>query len=151
MRKNILLSFFILFLVIFVFWALSNNKNKKDLEEEQVSQQEQTMQELQMEIMQMGSGVRETKNGDVLIVHYTGTLQDGTKFDSSLDRSTPFEFTLGAGNVIKGWDNGLFGMKVGEKRKLIIPPRLAYGSASPSPLIPADSTLIFEVELLEIK
>lgn len=83
----------------------------------------------------------EAKDGDKLSVHYTGWLEDGTKFDSSLDRGEPFEFVLGAGQVIKGWDQGLLGMKIGEKRKLIIPPELAY----------KDKTLIFEVELLEIK
>ena len=145
MKKNILLTFFILFLVIFFFWIISNDKK---LEEN--SNQKTTMQELQMEIIQTGEG-RETKKGDTLSVHYTGTLTDGTKFDSSLDRGAPFEFTLGAGNVIKGWDEGLLEMRVGEKRKLIIPSHLAYGNQSPSPKIPANSTLIFEVELLEIK
>ncbi|KAK9471027.1 peptidylprolyl isomerase [Dipodascopsis tothii] len=92
---------------------------------------------------------RVSKNGDRLIIHYTGTLKDGTKFDSSLDRRKPFEFVLGQGQVIQGWDRGLLGMCVGEKRKLTIPPNMGYGSRPVGP-IPADSTLVFTAELLGI-
>lgn len=97
-----------------------------------------------------GSGaVAET--GNKVSVHYTGWLTDGSKFDSSLDRSAPFEFTLGAGMVISGWDNGVPGMKVGGKRKLTIPPRLGYGEkGAAGGTIPPNATLIFEIELLEI-
>ncbi|KAK3251158.1 Peptidyl-prolyl cis-trans isomerase fpr2 [Cymbomonas tetramitiformis] len=91
-----------------------------------------------------------TKRGDKLTMHYTGTLADGTKFDSSLDRKRPFDFTLGSGQVIKGWDQGLEGMCVGEKRKLIIPSHLGYGDAGAGGVIPPKATLTFEVELLRI-
>ncbi len=89
------------------------------------------------------------KKGDTLLMNYKGTLLDGTIFDQSYGRG-PFEFKLGAGQVIEGWDKGIVGMKVGGKRKLVIPAKMAYGDRSPSPDIPANSTLVFEVELLEV-
>lgn len=105
--------------------------------------------ELQIEDIVVGSG-EEVKNGDLATVHYSGVLMDGTKFDSSYDRGEPFQFVLGLGQVIKGWDLGVAGMKIGGKRKLTIPPELGYGSQAVG-LIPANSTLIFEVELLAIQ
>lgn len=93
---------------------------------------------------------REAKKGDTVVVHYTGTLKDGTKFDSSRDQNKPFEFKLGEGEVIKGWDEGVVGMKVGGQRKLVVPPELGYGKKGRG-AIPPDAELTFEVELLDIK
>ncbi|MDP2860390.1 MAG: FKBP-type peptidyl-prolyl cis-trans isomerase [bacterium] len=99
--------------------------------------------------MKEGQG-QEAKNGDTVFVHYTGWLLDGTKFDSSVDRGTPFSFILGAGQVIKGWDVGVLGMKPGEKRKLTIPANLGYGEmGTPGGPIPPNATLVFEVEFIK--
>ena len=96
-----------------------------------------------------GTGAEATK-GQQVSVHYTGWLTDGTKFDSSKDRGDPFVFSLGAGRVIKGWDEGVQGMKVGGKRKLTIPPDLGYGARGAGGVIPPNATLVFEVELLSV-
>ena len=105
---------------------------------------------LKMEDLKVGGGA-EAIAGKTVSVHYTGWLLDGTKFDSSVDRGTPFEFLLGAGQVIAGWDQGVAGMKVGGQRRLTIPYDLAYGEAGYPPVIPPKSVLVFEVELLAVK
>ena len=101
------------------------------------------------EELTVGTGA-EAARGNQVTVHYTGWLTDGTKFDSSKDRSDPFEFHLGAGQVIAGWDEGVTGMKVGGSRKLTIPPELGYGARGAGGVIPANATLVFEVELLGV-
>jgi len=105
---------------------------------------------LKYQVLKVGKGPV-AKAGQTVSVHYTGWLTNGKKFDSSVDRNQPFEFTLGAGQVIRGWDEGVAGMKVGEKRKLTIPSDLGYGSAGAGGVIPPNATLVFDVELLGVK
>jgi len=105
---------------------------------------------LQYQEIEVGTGATPQK-GQTVVVHYTGTLADGKKFDSSVDRGQPFKFTLGIGQVIKGWDEGLSTMQVGGKRKLIIPAHLGYGPQAVGNIIPPNSTLHFDVELLGIE
>jgi FKBP-type peptidyl-prolyl cis-trans isomerase len=107
-------------------------------------------QELKIEDLTVGTG-EEAKTGNKVTVNYLGTLLDGTKFDSSYDRKQPFAFNLGQGEVIAGWDRGVVGMKVGGKRKLTIPSDLAYGESGSGDVIPPNSTLVFEVELLKVE
>ena len=99
---------------------------------------------------QVGTGA-EAQAGKTAVVHYTGWLMDGTKFDSSVDRGEPFRFVIGMGQVIAGWDEGVAGMKVGGKRVLIVPPELGYGARGAGGVIPPNATLKFEVELLDVK
>ena len=121
-----------------------------DEREKKVSDMSTPVTSLQIEDTKIGSGA-EAQPGQMVSVHYTGTLMDGTKFDSSRDRNEPFEFRLGAGNVIPGWDQGVKGMKVGGTRKLTIPPSLAYGSRGYSPVIPPNAALKFDIELLGVR
>lgn len=132
----------LIIIILFVgfYYINSNNSTEATMTEE--------VTELQIEDIELGTG-QEAQAGNVLSVHYTGTLLDGTKFDSSVDRGQPFQFQLGAEQVIQGWEQGFAGMKVGGTRRLVIPPNLAYGTVE-RPGLPANSTLIFEVQLLEI-
>jgi FKBP-type peptidyl-prolyl cis-trans isomerase FkpA len=97
----------------------------------------------------VGTGA-EAAVGQQITVHYVGTLTNGSKFDASRDHGEPFSFRLGAGQVIKGWDEGVQGMKIGGKRKLVVPPEMGYGARGYPPVIPANATLVFEVELLGV-
>ncbi len=126
---------------------------KDDGQGEPVTIDNKTMSnDLNIEKLVEGTGTQVTKRGDTITVNYTGTLMDGTKFDSSLNPGrTPFSFMVGGGQVIKGWDQGLLDMKVGEQRKLTIPSSLGYGASGAGSSIPPNATLIFDVELLSIK
>jgi FKBP-type peptidyl-prolyl cis-trans isomerase len=129
-----------------VIWIVSTSQADDKKEEKVIT----TKSGLKYIELKEGTGDA-AKAGDTVQVHYTGWLKDGTKFDSSLDRKEPFEFPLGKGRVIKGWDEGVAGMKPGGKRKLIIPPELGYGKRGAGNKIPPDAELTFEVELLKIK
>lgn len=127
-----------------------------DSQNSKLTNQKMNKQGVQIEVLKEGTGAMaksglSAQAGDKVSVHYVGVLENGTKFDSSVDRGTPFEFTLGAGQVIPGWDIGVEGMKIGEVRKLTIPSNLAYGSRGAGSAIPPNAILIFEVELLGIK
>jgi FKBP-type peptidyl-prolyl cis-trans isomerase len=127
-------------------WFFYGRDKKQDI----IINEKKTMG-LGIEVMSQGSGERKTKNGDSLVVNYTGRLADGTKFDSSLDRGVPFEFRIGDGKVIAGWEKGLLDMKVGEKRVLTVPAEMGYGTRGAGGIIPPNASLIFDVELVEIK
>ncbi|KKS11077.1 MAG: Peptidyl-prolyl cis-trans isomerase [Parcubacteria group bacterium GW2011_GWB1_41_5] len=151
MKTTKIIVFLIIVLILIVaglvyYFDFYQKKNMK--EENKITNQ--TADRLKIEILEKGNGAA-AKNGDTIVVHYIGTLENGTKFDSSLDRGRPFSFVLGAGQVIAGWEQGILGMRIGEKRKLTIAPELAYGEAGAGNAIPPNATLIFEINLLEIK
>ena len=127
---------------------LANQANLSNENQNQQTTINYNIQGMKIEILQQGTG-EGSKVGDNISVNYTGTLLDGTKFDSSIGRE-PFEYTLGQNRVIQGWELGLLNMKVGEKRKLTIPPELGYGTQGAGGVIPPNATLIFEVEMLNI-
>lgn len=157
MKKNyILFAIIIIIAIVGYFSFLFFNKPARIKSEQDNNQADQSpavnndIKNMKIEVLKEGTGT-EAKNGDYVTVHYVGTFENGEKFDSSVDRGVPFPFTLGAGQVIKGWDLGVLNMKVGEKRRLTIPSDLAYGdSGSFDGAIPPKATLIFEVELLKI-
>jgi FKBP-type peptidyl-prolyl cis-trans isomerase len=166
MKKNIIIVLVIVLIVIVagaIYFSLpKTNKNMTDTtnqtpqEQQNSSDQNATnfdIQGMKVEVLKEGTG-EGAKVGDNINVNYTGMLTDGIKFDSSVDPSfghvAPFPYTLGQNRVIKGWELGLLGMRVGEERRLTIPADLAYGAQSPSPLIPANSTLVFEVTMVGI-
>lgn len=162
MRKKVLIVL-VAAMVVVAGIALSRSRivnapkeeNKINVSDASQTKNNQTNEKKSMELgiktTQEGTGDRVVKAGDTISVHYTGKLEDGTKFDSSVDRGTPFSFTIGVGQVIKGWDQGLLGAKVGEKRTLTIPSELGYGSRGAGASIPPNATLIFDVEVISIK
>ncbi|MCL5011181.1 MAG: FKBP-type peptidyl-prolyl cis-trans isomerase [Patescibacteria group bacterium] len=164
MQKNYLILLIILAVIVAaaLVWQIAfqkplpqpssvEQKSQNQEEEAAVNSVKTNESGLKTEIIKPGSG-RAAQNGDTVEVNYTGYLENGTKFDSSIDRGEPYSFVLGEGRVIMGWDLGILGMKIGEKRKLTIPPDLAYGQAGAgNGAIPPNSVLIFEVELLNIK
>lgn len=136
-------------LIIFGYFLFNFDAGKTPRTGEKSTVSKETTQALKTEDTLVGTGSA-VKSGDTVVMHYTGKLTDGVKFDSSLDRNEPFETQIGVGQVIKGWDEGIIGMKVGGKRKLTIPPEMGYGDQQVG-TIPPNSTLFFDVELLEIK
>ena len=148
MKKPILIGAVVVFgLVVLVLVSSTTSNTDKTGATGKVHT---TSSGLKYEDLKVGSGPA-AKKGDIVEVHYTGWLKDGKKFDSSRDRGQPFRFVLGQGQVIKGWDEGVVGMKVGGKRKLIIPPELGYGARGAGNVIPPNAELTFEVELLGIE
>ncbi len=137
---------------MFALWCLASFAfSGESLSEERAGGAPMTTESgLQYVDLVKGTG-RQADSGNTATVHYTGWLANGTKFDSSLDRKEPFSFEVGGGQVIKGWDEGVKGMKVGGKRKLIIPPHLGYGLRGAGRIVPPNATLTFEVELLEVR
>ncbi|XP_049833875.1 peptidyl-prolyl cis-trans isomerase FKBP2 [Schistocerca gregaria] len=139
MKCNVVLVVLVLICSAVVSGAEKSNENQ------------QTKKKLQIGVKKRPDKCEyKSKKGDFLHVHYKGSLEDGNEFDSSYGRGQPLTFTLGSGQVIRGWDKGLIGMCEGEKRKLVIPPELGYGASGSPPKIPKHATLIFEVELVKI-
>ena len=168
-KKNwiyVIIALIIILLAVFMF---SNKTNTVAIDDNQIAQVKDSTQVVESTSTNIDSEIKKTnintkkmdtekvsKPGDTLTVNYVGTLEDGTKFDSSLDRGTPFKFIVGVGQVIKGWDEGMLGMKVGEKKHLVIPGEKAYGANGVPDykggfLIPPNATLIFDVEVLNIE
>lgn len=138
------------FMFVIMMLSLSFTISASSKEDKKMSETQKTDSGLQYIVIEEGTGDRAVA-GKKIKVHYTGKLEDGTEFDSSVKRGQPIEFILGVGQVIKGWDEGIALMKVGGKSQLIIPPELGYGAAGAGNVIPPNSVLIFDVELVEVE
>jgi len=156
MNKKVIIVLAIIVLILIaggIYFLISQPAQQPSQNQNQQTSASYDIQGMKVEILKEGTG-EEAKAGDNIVVNYVGTLLDGTKFDSSVDPSfnhvEPFPYTLGQNQVIQGWELGILGMKVGEKRKLTIPPELAYGAAGRPPVIPQNATLIFEIDMLAI-
>lgn len=157
-KKVIIIGIAVLIAVGIIYTAFSTNKDiNMNQQPDQIttptisaSQNASPSAQLKIEDLKVGTGSA-VKSGDTIKINYIGTLLDGTKFDSSYDRSEPFQTQIGVGRVIKGWDEGVIGMKVGGKRRLTIPPDLGYGTQGAGSVIPPNAILVFDLELLEIK
>jgi FKBP-type peptidyl-prolyl cis-trans isomerase len=154
-KSIVILVIIVILIAVAIYFLVRPESSVSQNQPQSQDQNQQTptsydIQGMKVEILTQGSG-NAAKSGDTVTVNYVGTLQNGTKFDSSIDRGQPFEFTLGQNGVIQGWELGVAGMKVGEKRKLTIPPELGYGSQGAGGIIPPNATLIFEIDLLGIK
>lgn len=146
-NRRLMIGFSLVVVLGLIGWIIYSNLSKDTNVNDSFTT---TSSGLQIQDVIIGDGSI-VQPGNTVSVHYTGWLEDGTKFDSSIDRGEPFEFLLGAGRVIKGWDEGVVGMRVGGKRILIIPPELGYGDIGSGSTIPPGATLKFEVELLAVK
>lgn len=150
-KKAIYMGVGLLIVIVGFFLLRSKNATPQETKPSIINQTNMATDsaKLIIEDIKVGDG-QEVKSGDTVVMHYKGTLTDGTKFDSSYDRNEPFTTKIGVGQVIKGWDQGVPGMKIGGKRKLTIPSDLGYGERGAGAVIPPNATLVFEVELLEI-
>lgn len=151
MNRNLIIGLVIIVIIVVagvIYFSLPKANIAPATSTASVSSTNQN-QNLKVEILQQGTG-EGAKSGDYVTVNYVGTLADGTKFDSSIDRGQPFSLTLGQNSVIRGWELGLIGMKAGEKRKLTIPPELAYGAQGAGGAIPPNATLTFEIDMISI-
>jgi len=159
MKQIFLIAIVVILLILIVFGgylavqSFKDSPKKKFIKEDEKNKKQALssydIQGMKIEILKQGTG-EGAKVGDNILVDYVGTLEDGSQFDSSISRNQSFPYTLGQNRVIQGWELGLLGMKVGEKRKLTIPPELAYGEQGRPPVIPESATLIFEIDMLKI-
>lgn len=154
MKQNIIIAILVIAIILIFGYILQdvmgNPIGKTQDTATQPTAAMEPQEKVKIEDLQEGTG-QEVKSGDTVVINYKGMLEDGTVFDSSYDRGQPFTTQIGVGQVIKGWDEGVPGMKVGGKRRLTIPPSLGYGETGAPPTIPPNATLIFEVELMGIQ